>query len=237
MSDRFARTAGRLARLQDARADALAARIRELVPPSPDARALDSGTGAGALAFALAPLVHEVVGVDVEPALLDEARRRAPANVSFMQADAAALPFPDASFDLAGTLRTLHHVADPDRVVAELARVTLVGGLVLVADQLAPEDAAAAERLNRFERTRDPSTHRVLTDAELRELFAASGLTVRTASLEREERELEPYLDLAACAGAARAAARELAPVPFVAELGWYVLERVRRRRASATAR
>jgi ubiquinone/menaquinone biosynthesis C-methylase UbiE len=137
MADRFARTADRLARRQDARADALAARVRSLVAPAE--LALDVGTGAGALAFALAPLAREVVAVDVEPALLEEARRRAPANVALVEADARALPFEDDSFDVVGTLRTLHHVERPERVVAELARVTRPGGTVLVVDQLAPQ--------------------------------------------------------------------------------------------------
>ena len=226
MGDRFARTAEQLARLQDARSETLAARVRTLLTPAPAARALDSGTGAGALALALAPLVREVVGVDVEPALLAEARRRAPSNARFVEADATALPFADASFELAGTLRTLHHVARPDLVVAELARVTAPGGTVLVADQLAPADPDEAERLNRFERARDPSTARVLSDAEIRGLFAANGLDVRTAVVDRDEREVEPYLDLAGCEGTERAAARALAPNPYVAELGWYVLDR-----------
>lgn len=226
MAERFARTAERLARLQDARAAALAVRVRALVPAAPEARALDAGTGAGALAIALAPLVREVVAVDVEPALLEEARRRAPPNVQLVQADAAALPFPDASFALAGTLRTLHHVPRPELVLGELARVTAPGGLLLVADQLAPEDAGAAARLNRFERARDPSTGTVLTDTRLRALFAGLGLRVRAAEVDREERDLEPYLDLAGCEGAARDTARALAPRPYVAELGWYLLER-----------
>lgn len=231
MTDRFARTAERLARLQDDRADVLAARVRALVPAAPGARALDAGTGAGALALALAPLVREVVGVDVEPALLDEARRRAPANVRLVEADAAALPFPDASFELAGTLRTLHHVPRPDLVIGELARVTKPGGTVLVVDQLAPDDAEAAARLNRFERARDASTSRVLADRDLRALFAAHGLAVRAVEVDREERELEAYLDLAGCEGGARRAARTLAPRPYVAELGWYVLARAGERR------
>ena len=143
MGDRFARTADRLARLQDARADELAERVNALVGRV--GRALDVGAGAGALAFALAPLADEVVAVDLEPALLAEARVRAPANVVLVEGDATELPFEDGSFDLAGTLRTLHHVERPERVVAELVRVTRRGGTVLVVDQLAPADVDEAD--------------------------------------------------------------------------------------------
>ena len=62
-----------------------------LAPLRGDERALDSGTGAGTLALALAPLVGEVVGVDLVPELLEAARRDAPANATFVEGDATAL--------------------------------------------------------------------------------------------------------------------------------------------------
>src|SRR5260221_11244409 len=77
-----------------------------LAPLSGEERALDVGTGAGTLALALAPLVREVVGVDLVPELLAAAREGAPANASFVEGDATALPFDDFAFDLAATRRT-----------------------------------------------------------------------------------------------------------------------------------
>lgn len=91
-------------------------------------RALDVGTGAGAFAIALAPLVREVIGVDVVPEFLDEGRKRAPANVELVEADATALPYELGSFDLVCTARTLHHVPRPELVLAEMNRVVRSGG-------------------------------------------------------------------------------------------------------------
>ena len=68
--DRFAKTAERVAALQDARAAELEEKVLRFVSPTGDERVLDSGSGPGALAFALAPHVREVVAVDVVPALL-----------------------------------------------------------------------------------------------------------------------------------------------------------------------
>ena len=227
-ADRFARTAERLAARQDARAGQMAETVREFVAPRGDERALDVGTGAGALALALAPLVREVVGVDPVPELLALARRRAPANVELVEGDGTRLPFADASFDLAGTVRTLHHVERPEQVVAELARVTRPGGHVLVVDQLAPEDADQAAALHAFERARDPSHARLLSDTELRALFAAHGLEPIRERVDDERRELGAYLDLAACEGDERTRAEALARDAGAerARIGWYLLRR-----------
>jgi ubiquinone/menaquinone biosynthesis C-methylase UbiE len=227
MADRFARTADRVAARQEARAARLAEHVRDFVQTGGDERALDVGTGAGALAFALAPLVREVVGLDPVPELLALARARSLPNTEFLQGDGTALPFGDGVFDLAGTHRTLHHVAQPERVVAELVRVTRPGGRVLVVDQLAPDEDAAAAMLHEFEAARDPSHTRLLTDRELQEIFAANGLSLLRERHEEERRELSAYLDLAGCEGERRTRAEEIAIADarvLVASVGWYLL-------------
>jgi ubiquinone/menaquinone biosynthesis C-methylase UbiE len=226
--ERFAKTAERIAALQDARAAELEQKTLQFVSPKGDERALDSGAGTGALAFALAPHVREVVGVDVVPELLEQARKRAEqlSNVSFVEGDATKLPFGYGEFDLAGTLRTLHHIARPELVIAELARVTRSRGRVLVIDQIAPVDPAAAAELNSFERARDLSHTRTLADVDLRGLFESNGLVLVRAKYERESRDLDAYLDLAGCEGEARERAKTLAPPGYAADLGWYLLEK-----------
>jgi ubiquinone/menaquinone biosynthesis C-methylase UbiE len=227
--DRFARTAERFAAQQDARAGELAERVRAFLLTSGDERALDVGCGAGALALALAPLVREVVGVDRVPELLALARERAPENATFVEADATHLPYAEGEFDLAGTLRTLHHVPRPELVAAELARVTKVGGRVLVIDQLAPVDPLDALAVDRFERARDPGHARLLPESDLRHLFDSNGLVLLRERRDVERRELSAYLDLAGCQGDAREEALRLAPQgpdAYTAVLGWYLLER-----------
>ncbi len=196
---------------------------------SGDERALDVGTGAGALALALAPLVKEVVGVDMVPELLAQARRAAEGveNVRFVEGDATRLPFEDASFDLTTCARTLHHIRRPELVVAELDRVTRHRGHILVADQLAPVDPLIAIELDRFERARDPSHARLLPDGDLRAFFEANGLVLLRDERVVETRDLDRYLDLAGCEGAARERARGMAPGrEYRVEIGWYLLRR-----------
>jgi ubiquinone/menaquinone biosynthesis C-methylase UbiE len=226
--ERFARTAERVAAHQDAQAAQLGEKVLRFVSPRGDERVLDSGAGSGALAFALAPHVREVVALDLVPELLEQGRQRAERfpNVTFVEGDATKLPFEYGEFDLAGSLRTLHHIARPELAVAELARVTRPRGRVLVIDQIAPVDPLVALELNRFERARDPSHTRALADIDLRHLFESNNLVLLRAEYEREPRELDSYLDLAGCEGNARERALGFAPPGYAAELGWYLLEK-----------
>jgi ubiquinone/menaquinone biosynthesis C-methylase UbiE len=221
---RFGETAERIAAHQDERQAATRERVSGLLTLTGQERALDVGTGAGAFALALAPLVREVVGVDIVPELIEQARTRAPGNMELVEADGRSLPFAAASFDLVCSARTFHHTTRPELVVSEMTRVLRPGGTMLVLDQLAPVDPLAAIELNRFEIARDPSTTRILSDGDLRALFDANGLVLRTSELESEPRDLDHYLDLAGCEGGDRDRALALAPPGYTAELGWYVL-------------
>jgi ubiquinone/menaquinone biosynthesis C-methylase UbiE len=216
----------RRAELQAERAEALAARLEDLLQLNGDERALDVGAGTGAFAFALAPRVREVVAVEIDEELAARARQDAPPNVEVVTGDGEHLPFESFTFDVAGTLRTLHHTHRPELMVAELARVTKPGGTILVVDQLAPVDPLAALELTRFEHARDPSTTRVLADTDLRGLFDSNDLHLRRELVDTEPRDLDAYLDLAGCEGEARERARQLAPTSYAATVGWYVLSR-----------
>ncbi|MFL5953566.1 MAG: class I SAM-dependent methyltransferase [Gaiellaceae bacterium] len=218
--------ADRRAELQAERADELAARLDDLLQLRGDERALDVGAGTGAFAFALAPRVREVVAVEIDGELAARARADAPPNVEVVTEDGEHLPFDDFSFDVTGTLRALHHTRRPELMVAELARVTKPGGTILVVDQVAPADPLAALELTRFEHARDPSTTRVLADADLRGLFDSNELHLRRELVVAEPRELDAYLDLAGCKGDARERARQLVPRSYAPVVGWYVLTR-----------
>jgi SAM-dependent methyltransferase len=224
---RFGATAEGVAAHSRAQVEDVREKLRSfLAPLRGDERALDAGTGAGTLALALAPLVGEIVGIDLVPELLAEARRDAPANATFIEGDVTALPFESFSFDLACSRRTLHHVNRPELALAELARVAKPGGGVFVDDQIAPMDPLAAVELDRFERTRDPSHHRTLSDGDFRDLFAANGLMLVRSRRFTHRRELGDYLALAGCTGEDAERAKDLSPGDrehYVVESCWYL--------------
>jgi ubiquinone/menaquinone biosynthesis C-methylase UbiE len=212
--------------LQEQQSGELRAHVQRLLAPlRGDERSLDSGCGAGALAFALAPLVGSVVGIDTSEELVAAGREHAPANCELLVGDATALPFPFGAFDLTGCTRVLHHVRRPELVVAELARVTKPGGRILVADQLGAVDPVVSVGLDRFERARDPSHQRLLPDQDLRSLFDANDLHVTTNEIVRERRNIDRYLDLVGLEGVDRERVRRMAPgEEYDVEIGWYVL-------------
>ncbi len=211
--------------LQDERQSDLSDRVRRLLGPfSGSEVALDSGCGTGGLAFALAPHVGEVVGVDVRADYLEAAAERAPENVRFVEGDAMALPFEYGMFDIAASIRALHHVRRPELAVSELARVTRPGGRLLVADQLGSVDPLRSLEQDRFERLRDPTHTRLLPDADIRGFLDANDLVLISSEVVRERVDLEQRLELAQVPEEERQRIRGLAPdTQYDIEVGWYV--------------
>lgn len=213
--------------LQAERNIALEARLRRLLAPlTGDERVLDVGCGTGAFAYAIAPLVREVVGVDRSTEYLAAARKDAPDGCSFVEGDATALSFPYGGFDLVGCLRVLHHVPRPELVISELARVTRPGGRILVADQLGDVDPLRSLELDRVERARDPSHTRLLPDADIRGFLEANDLVVAANEIVREQRDIERYLDLVELEGEERERVARLFPAVLEVDIGWYVVRK-----------
>jgi SAM-dependent methyltransferase len=124
-------------------------RALEALPEAPK-RVLDLGTGTGLAAFVAARRFPEaeVVGADLAPGMVEQARQRTPPElaerVRFEQADAARLPFEDGAFDLV-------QLANMIPFFDELARVTAPGGHVVFSFSAGPETPiwVPPERLRR----------------------------------------------------------------------------------------
>lgn len=90
--------------------------------------ALEVGCGTGLILGRVAPLAARAVGIDLSPGMLAEARAR---GLDVHEADAHALPFADASFDVAYSFKVLAHVPQWERALAEMARVLRPGGRLI----------------------------------------------------------------------------------------------------------
>lgn len=171
----------------------------ELVPPDSGARWLESACGTGLVSRALAGKVGSATGVDLTPAMIEEAKRGGTdegiENASFSVGDATALEFADGSFDGAVTRLSLHHIPVSGRVVAEMARVVRPGGTIVVGDLVADEaDGEAAVWREEIERLRDPSHWVCRTPEQLRGMGSAAGLTLEREQLIPLDIDFEDWL-------------------------------------------
>jgi SAM-dependent methyltransferase len=86
---------------------------------------LDVGCGTGLILERVVRFARHARGVDLSPEMLDRARAR---GLDVQEADAATLPFDDASFDVAYSFKVLSHVGDLRACLREMARVVRPGG-------------------------------------------------------------------------------------------------------------
>jgi ubiquinone/menaquinone biosynthesis C-methylase UbiE len=148
--------------------------------------ALDLGCGTGFLSLELAARGHRVTGVDFAPAMIAAARDKAAARglaIRFEEADAEALPFPAASFDLVVSRHLLWTLPHPQAAIDEWVRVLRPGGRLAVIDGKADHAASAALPQ---ENAHNSAEYRAIGDRlpfldgrtreEIERLFAAHGL-------------------------------------------------------------
>lgn len=97
-------------------------------------RVLDAACGEGYGSNLLADAAASVVGVDLSAQAIDHARSRygSRTNLEFVQADATALPFEDARFDVVVSFETLEHLHAQERLIEGFARVLADDGLLVI---------------------------------------------------------------------------------------------------------
>jgi SAM-dependent methyltransferase len=150
-----------------------AAEYALMAPELPPGRVLDLGCGIGHTYAALAP--RETVGVDADAVALAGQDRET------VVADMRALPFADASFGSVLCVHAVEHVPDPDRVIAEAARVLEPGGTAIF---------VTPNRLTfgRPDEIIDPFHHVELDPGELRRLCARGFARVELRGVFGSER-------------------------------------------------
>ena len=157
-------------------------------------RVLDVGCGTGIVTAAAAGRGARVTGADLAGGMLAVARKRHP-ELSFVAADAEALPFDAATFGAVVASLVVNHVPAPPRAVGEFARVLVHGGRVAVAVWDRPErtplfgelTAAVADAGIDVHATLPPGPdpYRYADDDEMTGLLAGAGLVdVRVETLE-----------------------------------------------------
>lgn len=180
IDDQFTRQAACFAARPELHADDVIRLVVDAAALNHDGPAIDLACGPGSVACALAERATRAVGLDSTPAMLAQARRLADSrnlsNVEWIEGSIYAAPFEDAAFAAVTCRFAFHHLADPPRAFAEMARLTTAGGRVVLCDAFASDDPAKARAFNAEERLRDRSTVEFRTLAYLRRLFIDAGL-------------------------------------------------------------
>lgn len=174
---------------------------------APSMRALDVAGGTGLMARTIAPRIRRVVVLDLTPEMLQQARTGADedglANIALVRGDGEHLPFSDGSFEVVMSRYSFHHMPEPSKVLAEMARVAGRSHQVAVIDLISPDDPSLARSYNQMETLRDPSHTRALARRELETLVSRARLRVLRSGTREIETDLEDWLALAAASPAA----------------------------------
>ncbi len=156
--------------------------VEAFAVPGPDDLCLDIACGPGHTALRMAESARLVIATDLAPGMIETARRlaaeRGLANVLVQCAEAAALPFADASFDLVTCRIAPHHFTDVPGFLAEVARVLKKAGRFVLEDSLAPDAPEAAAFLEDLEKRRDRTHVHSLSEREWRAAIAGAGLRI-----------------------------------------------------------
>ena len=145
--------------------------LREINVHLPERKSLtilDVGTGTGFFAVLLAQQGHRVEGIDLTPAMLEEARTLAKQrnlDITFREMDAQNLAYPDGTFDVVISRNLTWTLPDPQRAYAEWFRVLKPGGVLLNFDAEYAAHVRSHSVQNRKVAPDSPYGHVGMTDA------------------------------------------------------------------------
>ena len=170
--------------------------IVDLAQPQKGDLVLDVATGTGNTAFALAPHVRRVIGLDLTREMLVEGRKIAAEknilNVDWVIGDAEHLPFQDDTFDLYAVRAAPHHFVDVDAFLAEAFRVLKPDRDAAFVDCAPP--VPARDVLHEVEVRRDPSHIRSLTVEEWVTKLERAGFEVEAAQARELDWNYEEWM-------------------------------------------
>ena len=142
--------------------------IERFLPEGGSLDILDVGTGTGFFAVLLAQQGHRVEGIDLTPAMLEEARTLAKQrnlDITFREMDAQNLAYPDGTFDVVISRNLTWTLPDPERAYASWFRVLKPGGVLLNFDADYAAHVRSHSVQNRKVAPDSPYGHVGMTDA------------------------------------------------------------------------
>lgn len=188
----------------------------------PGQRCIDIGCGNGVFTelFIERCAPTEIHGIDPSPAQLDFAKARPGARLAqFQEGDAMALPFADGRFDAATMALVIFFVPEPEKGVAEMARVVRPGGTVAAYAWEMPAgfplEPIFAEISALSHKNLGPPHPEASHAHVLRKLWTGAGLEqvdIRQISVERTFADFEDFWTVSTASGALKPALAAMAP-------------------------
>ena len=171
-------------------------------------RALEVAAGTCAFGRAIAPHVAHITESDATEAMLKIGReageKAGVANAEYVLAEAEHLPFEDDTFDIVVSRLAFHHFADAKEAMQEMCRVLKTGGKLVIVDMAARQEHLR-DTADGYERLRDPSHVKCLSETEFEALAACCGVVKDHTYLTRIPVKLSAWLDLTGVQGDIRA--------------------------------
>lgn len=189
------------------------ARLVEIASPNGGV-AVDVATGAGHMAYAIAPHVDLMIATDITPDMLrvtrDAAKTRGLDNFRVLFGTAEHLPFATDSLDGVSCRLGGHHFVSARSFVRESARALKPGGWFLLVDSIGSEDQSTDEMVDRLERVRDPSHVRNIRRSEWLAMAQEVGLTIAHEETGPREIDAEDWMERMNVSEADRSYLRDL---------------------------
>lgn len=138
----------------------------------PSLRVVDIGSGIGNAASLISHYVSNVIAVDREVSMLDEAKQRPDlaSNIEFLEADAMSLPLEANSADVALFCLVLHHLEHPEEALREAARIISNGGRIIIIDMQEHQHQEYKHTMGHV--------HLGFSEADIRSLCSASNISL-----------------------------------------------------------
>ncbi|RRS07876.1 class I SAM-dependent methyltransferase [Pseudoalteromonas sp. J010] len=169
----------------------------EMSGATADDNILDIACGPGLVACEFAKVARHVTGIDLTEKMIEQAlchqKEKGLNNLSWDIGTVYQLPYDSDTFSVVVSRYSFHHLLNPDMALAEMLRVCMPGGVIVIADVALPADKS--EAFNRMERLRDPSHTEALSYDKWKQLLFNSGLKKIRRGSYKVPMELETQLN------------------------------------------
>lgn len=197
--DQFSKQAEKFAKIE-AHSDVEAMQLLlDMSEADKDKTVIDVACGPGIVACAFAEKARQVIGVDLVPAMIEQAAKlkdeRGIENIEFEICDVEDLPYQENFFDIVASRYAFHHFSNPGVVLKQMCRVCMPGGIVIIADVTPPEENISG--YNHAEKLRDDSHVSALSEEKFNELGKSAGLHHVQTSRYKLEIKFDTLLEAA----------------------------------------